>query len=494
MFEALKIRLAARCEAAGRPENEDNFQVAEDLSVSNVGFTTDKVFKLGSKGSLLLVCDGMGGMNAGEVASAIGVETIKNLFAPHLITSEVLANDDSICTYMKRAIVKADSRIKEEASRDEAKHGMGSTIVMAWLLGHKAYVAWCGDSRCYRYNPLSGLEQLSHDHSYVQDLVDTKQLSPELAFEHPNKNIITRSLGDPRGTARPDVKAYELRVGDVILLCSDGLSDSLRDNEIEQSISRSCSSMATCCEALWNDSRQAGWHDNVTIVLAQVVDERVEKAQPHAFPTTAKGQAKPIGSSPVKNASINYKLKFIICVLTVLLGAFVIFFLREPKPGKTEIVNSQEAVDRKGSSDISNNEPKQHNHEMKENNGDHNISSNNNTSKKTDDNTLQQQIQKLKKENKDLKDSISKLNKAIAEASGIVKSKDNKITYYQAKLQDAEAKNKELDKENSSLQRQLDNSRNSQPAQSITTNGEANKNKTKENNPRNANNATQVPH
>ena len=252
MFEALKIRLAARCEAAGRPENEDNFQVAEDLSVSNVGFTTDKVFKLGSKGSLLLVCDGMGGMNAGEVASAIGVETIKNLFAPHLITSEVLANDDSIFTYMKCAIVRADSRIKEEASRDEAKHGMGSTIVMAWLLGHKAYVAWCGDSRCYRYNPLSGLEQLSHDHSYVQDLVDTKQLSPELAFEHPNKNIITRSLGDPRGAARPDVKAYELRVGDVILLCSDGLSDSLRDNEIEQSISRSCSSMATCCEALWN--------------------------------------------------------------------------------------------------------------------------------------------------------------------------------------------------------------------------------------------------
>lgn len=284
MAEALKIRLAARCEAAGRPENEDNFQVAEDLSVSNTGFTTDKVFSLGSKGTLLLVCDGMGGMNAGEVASAVGVETIKNLFAPQLLTEDVLANDESVCMYMKRAIVKADSQIKEEASKDAAKQGMGSTAVMAWLLGHKVYVAWCGDSRCYRYNPSSNLEQLSHDHSYVQDLVDTGQLSADLAFDHPNKNIITRSLGDPRGAAKPEAKVYNLNVGDVILLCSDGLSDSLRDSEIEQSISRSLSSVGACRDALWNDSKQAGWHDNVTVVLAQVIDENAPQPKPQPTP------------------------------------------------------------------------------------------------------------------------------------------------------------------------------------------------------------------
>lgn len=285
MSEVLKIRLAARCEAAGRPENEDNFQVAEDLSVSNTGFTTDKIFPLGAKGTLLLVCDGMGGMNAGEVASAVGVETIKNLFASQYLTEDVLASDENICAYMKRAIVKADSRIKEEASKDAEKKGMGSTAVMAWLLGQKVYVAWCGDSRCYRYNPSIGLEQLSHDHSYVQDLVDTGQLSADLAFDHPNKNIITRSLGDPRGAAKPDAKVYDLHVGDVILLCSDGLSDSLRDNEIEQAISRSLDSMEVCKDALWKDSKHAGWHDNVTIVLAQVVDEKLlqqEKQQPHA--------------------------------------------------------------------------------------------------------------------------------------------------------------------------------------------------------------------
>lgn len=286
MAEALKIRLAARCEAAGRPENEDNFQVAEDLSVSNTGFTTDKVFSLGSKGTLLLVCDGMGGMNAGEVASAVGVETIKNLFAPQLLTEDVLANDESVCMYMKRAIVKADSQIKEEASKDAAKQGMGSTAVMAWLLGQKVYVAWCGDSRCYRYNPATGLEQLSHDHSYVQDLVDTGQLSADLAFDHPNKNIITRSLGDPRGAAKPDAKIYSLQKGDVIMLCSDGLSDSLRDSEIEQSIARSISSMESCRDALWNDSKRAGWHDNVTIVLAQVMDEKSPLPKPQQTPVS----------------------------------------------------------------------------------------------------------------------------------------------------------------------------------------------------------------
>ena len=352
MSEILKIRLAARCEAAGRPENEDNFQVAEDLSVSNVGFETDKIFPLGNKGTLLLVCDGMGGMNAGEVASAIGVETIKNLFAPQLLTSEVLANDDSICAYMKRAIIKADSRIKEEAQKDSAKQGMGSTAVMAWLLGQKVYVAWCGDSRCYRYNPATGLEQLSHDHSYVQDLVDTNQLNPELAFDHPNKNIITRSLGDPRGAARPDTKVFNLHIGDVILLCSDGLNDSLRDSEIAQSISRSLDSMGNCRDALWNDSCQAGWHDNVTIVLAQVVDERAMTSQSQPAPSipvashvepeqpiqsqvahSAEAPVRPISEKP--SSKKNFKIVFaVVAVIILAIGGCCAWWLQKDKEEK----------------------------------------------------------------------------------------------------------------------------------------------------------------
>lgn len=362
MSEILKIRLAARCEAAGRPENEDNFQVAEDLSVSNVGFETDKIFPLGNKGTLLLVCDGMGGMNAGEVASAIGVETIKKLFAPQLLTSEVLANDDSICAYMKRAIIKADSRIKEEAQKDSAKQGMGSTAVMAWLLGQKVYVAWCGDSRCYRYNPAMGLEQLSHDHSYVQDLVDTDQLKPELAFDHPNKNIITRSLGDPRGASRPDTKVFNLHIGDVILLCSDGLNDSLRDSEIAQTISRSLDSMGSCRDALWNDSKQAGWHDNVTIVLAQVVDEKnkhvTSQSSTHTpMPAQQSQPTEPIksqdapmalafSSKPQKNSKKKNRVIMVVAVIVVaIIGCGVWLLTGEiEKKGSDACSNNQEEL------------------------------------------------------------------------------------------------------------------------------------------------------
>jgi len=329
MENPLKIRLAARCEAAGRSENEDNFQVAEDLSVSNSGFSTDKIISLGNKGALLLVCDGMGGMNAGEVASAIGVETIKNLFSPSLLNSEVFQSDETISAYIKQAIVKADARIKEEAGKDSAKQGMGSTAVLAWLLGNKVYVGWCGDSRAYRFNPNYGLEQLSHDHSYVQDLVDTGKLDPSLAFDHPQKNIITRSLGDPRGAARPDVKVYDLRPGDIVMLCSDGLSDSLRDEEIARAMQRGTHSMAACRDALWEDSRIAGWHDNVTIVIGQVVDENASKGSS----SNKNDEMKQITSKTVATKSIKIDSSLIkkICIALSVILILVLSYILYPK-------------------------------------------------------------------------------------------------------------------------------------------------------------------
>ncbi|MBQ7210723.1 MAG: serine/threonine-protein phosphatase [Paludibacteraceae bacterium] len=267
---SVKVRISARCEAAGRPNNEDNYLVCEDLAANKWGFQSDKVLELGAKGTLLLVCDGMGGMNAGEVASAIATETIKQWFATDRLTDAVLADDISRCDYIRRAIQAADTAIKTEGQRDAAKRGMGSTAVMVWLLDCKAYVGWCGDSRAYKFNSQIGLEQMSHDHSYVQELVDKGQLSAELAFDHPNNNIITRSLGDPRGLAQPDTAVFALSENDIVLLCSDGLCGVLRDNEIESIIRLNTTSMEMLRDTLWEVSRPK-WHDNVTIVLAQVV-------------------------------------------------------------------------------------------------------------------------------------------------------------------------------------------------------------------------------
>ena len=305
------FRMAARCEAAGRPNNEDNYQIDADLSDDKWGFTADAQVELGKKGALLVVCDGMGGMNAGEVASAIAVETIKSRFAAEQLTDAVLTEP---MAYIKNAIVAADTAIKKHGKEHPDTAGMGSTIVLAWLLGKKVYVGWCGDSRCYCYNSKTGLVRLSHDHSYVQELVDAGKLTEELAFDHPNNNIITRSLGDPNGTARPDVKEYDLHNEDILLLCSDGLCGCLRDNEIEEQLAAHQTSMQECRDALWVADEAAGWHDNVTVALAQVING--------AMPAVSVG-THTSSSSDKELLQTNKRLKIIIAVLAVLLVAIL---------------------------------------------------------------------------------------------------------------------------------------------------------------------------
>lgn len=305
--EKVLFRMAARCEAAGRPNNEDNYQIDADLSDDKWGFTADAQVELGKKGALLVVCDGMGGMNAGEVASAIAVETIKSRFAADQLTDNALAEP---MAYIKSAIVAADAAIKKHGKEYPDTAGMGSTIVLAWLLGKKVYVGWCGDSRCYCYNSKTGLIRLSHDHSYVQELVDAGKLTEELAFDHPNNNIITRSLGDPNGTARPDVKEYDLHNEDILLLCSDGLCGCLRDNEIEEQLAAHQTSMQECRDALWAADEAAGWHDNVTVALAQIISGAMPAVS--AYTRTSNSAAKAL-------LQANRRLKIIIAVLAVLL-------------------------------------------------------------------------------------------------------------------------------------------------------------------------------
>ena len=107
--------------------------------------------------------------------------------------------------------------------------------------------------------------RLSHDHSYVQELVDGNKISEEHAFNHPNSNIITRSLGDSGEKARPEVREYPLHGGDVLLLCSDGLCGLLRDEETESILSGNRHSVKDCLNALWQRGQEEGWTDNVTI-------------------------------------------------------------------------------------------------------------------------------------------------------------------------------------------------------------------------------------
>jgi serine/threonine protein phosphatase PrpC len=263
--------MAARCEAAGRHNNEDNFQLTDNLSGNQWGFITGQEVEPGEKGVLMVVCDGMGGMNAGAEASKLAVNSIKECFAAERLTPQVMASSATIIKHIEQAIVTADRIIKENGQQNRERKGMGSTIVLGWIVRQEIYVGWCGDSRAYRFNPAFGLERLSHDHSYVQEMVDSGKLSKELAFDHPDTNIITRSLGDVRQQAQPDVQCCTLYNNDIILLCSDGLHGVLRDTEIEQILAKNTDAIENCRNMLWTESEKAGWTDNVTIALCRVV-------------------------------------------------------------------------------------------------------------------------------------------------------------------------------------------------------------------------------
>lgn len=256
-----------------RTNNEDNFIVNPDLKQGEwiIPADADAVIPLGEYGCLLVVADGMGGMNAGEVASEIAVNGIRKAFSEAEDLSKIIASPYQIESFMKKAIVGADSDIKKKVKEDPSTSGMGTTIVMAWILGNIVHVAWCGDSRAYLFNRQSGLSRLSRDHSYVQELVDAGKLDAELAFDHPNSNIITRSLGDSQRAAQPDYVSQGLSANDIILLCTDGLCGLIRDEEIVDILMEERESLNDYRDALFEGALNAGGHDNITMALFECV-------------------------------------------------------------------------------------------------------------------------------------------------------------------------------------------------------------------------------
>lgn len=269
------IKIFAGTNVGLRDNNEDNFTVCSDLQSGSWTVPTDhqQVLSLGNMGCLLLVADGMGGQNAGEVASAIAVQTVEALFSLEALSSICLDDDNQVRQYLLNGIEKADARIKAHAHDHAETSGMGSTLVMAWILKGVAHVAWIGDSRAYAVMPSKGIARLTKDHSFVQGLVDKGQITEEEAMTHPNSNIITRSLGDMSQRARGDVVSYSLHNGEVILLCSDGLCGVCSDAVIGGIVEDYVADLQQCKEQLTNAALRAGGSDNITIALAQYFDD-----------------------------------------------------------------------------------------------------------------------------------------------------------------------------------------------------------------------------
>lgn len=267
----IKYRLAAGTNMGlVRTNNEDNFVVCPDLTINDWRIPqVSNYADLGPNGTLLVVADGMGGANAGEVASAIAVDTIQESFSPDNLRN-IIHDDKAVQEFMKEVVKAADLRIIEKSKQDSNTRGMGTTVVMAWILEEKLYVCWCGDSRCYMLNKHKGLIRLSKDHSYVQELIDRGELDPDLAMNHPYSNVITRCLGDMENRAIPDTRIFQLHNGDTILLCSDGLSGLCADMQILDILIKYRDDPEECKNQLISAALSEGGHDNVTVALCNI--------------------------------------------------------------------------------------------------------------------------------------------------------------------------------------------------------------------------------
>lgn len=224
---------------------------------------------------LVVLADGMGGYQAGEVASQLAVDVVRD-DSSHLDISEAdlgrVDPDTGISVAMRQlrgAIEKANNRICSVARGREELNGMGTTIVAARFYDGRVGIAHVGDSRCYRLRERV-LEQLTRDHSYVQDQLEKGLISEEDAKNSPQKNLITRALGID-AIAEADVKEYRTRPGDLYLLCSDGLSD-LVDDEAIQTVLATEKAPGDHVKFLIDKANTNGGRDNISVIIVRVGD------------------------------------------------------------------------------------------------------------------------------------------------------------------------------------------------------------------------------
>ena len=213
---------------------------------------------------LCVVCDGMGGAKSGNVASTLAVDVfaqeIQRTWTPNM-------EWDKADQILKSAVKLANFTVYDQANQFEEFSGMGTTLVAALVRGRRVSIVNVGDSRAYVINQ-KGIRQITRDHSVVQMMVDRGELTPEMAKVYPGKNLITRAVGTEM-TVLCDIFRQELSKGDFLLLCSDGLSNLMDDQEILFEVVHGVNKQK-CCKRLLDIAKLRGSPDNVTSILVSV--------------------------------------------------------------------------------------------------------------------------------------------------------------------------------------------------------------------------------
>lgn len=274
---------------------------------NNQSLTNDQHFDTANAG-LFLVADGMGGGIHGEIASRIVRECIHEYAVTH---KEMIG--ESIYTLINDCIYYANEKLLNHIKENPEDKTMGSTLVMCIIYNNQLHLGWVGDSRCYHLSNSGQMTRLTHDHSYVQSLVDSGKISEEEAFHHPNKNVITQSMGMVNMV--PSTDTFSLDQTFRILLCSDGLNTMLTDDEI-QSFLQGQAHLDKVNKQLIDAANESGGEDNITSIIIELLP--IEKVQIPVLDT------KDIATKPKGKIS---KGQIILGLTTMLLTAIFILLI-----------------------------------------------------------------------------------------------------------------------------------------------------------------------
>jgi serine/threonine protein phosphatase PrpC len=255
-----------------RPQNEDQFAISEVRRVMRVQQSSipQPENLLGDVlGHLMVVADGIGGHQGGEYASALAVVGIENLLL-NTIGWLCKLQGDGVQRELTEALRAADRWVDEAAGRRPDLAGMGTTLTMAYVNGSTLYVAHAGDSRCYLWRR-GRLTRLTRDHTLVQTLVNDGVITAEAAVNHQMRNVVTNAVGGGTHAVEPEVHKHALQPGDQVVLCTDGLTGPLDDEELAAYLAAD-QPPAQTCQRLVDEANRRGGPDNITVVIARFDD------------------------------------------------------------------------------------------------------------------------------------------------------------------------------------------------------------------------------
>jgi PPM family protein phosphatase len=274
----IRLKLFGRTDVGQiREHNEDNFLIADLTRQSRSLMEADREQVVGPGGNVFAVCDGMGGAAAGEVASKLAVDIIYE----KMLAGGQPASRDDLARRLVSTVEEAGLRIFNEARADRTRRGMGTTSTVASLLDGRLFVAQVGDSRAYLLRGET-LVQITRDQSLVNQLIEAGQLTEEEAETFEHNNIILQALGTAE-TVQVDLTYVDLRRGDRLIMCSDGLSGMIRTEDIRQ-VLLNVPEPLEACKVLTDRANQAGGHDNITVIVVRFDGEGLPSVSPDDEP------------------------------------------------------------------------------------------------------------------------------------------------------------------------------------------------------------------